>query len=368
MAAPAMKIAFYAPLKSPGHPVPSGDRLMSRLIIQAQSMAGHKVTLASEMRAFLGNSGDAPGLAALTARASEERARIAQDWHRDGPPDLWFCYHPYYKSPDLLGPPLCVTFGLPLVTAEASHSARRNIGIWSGMQADVLQMIETAAVNICMTARDMAGLRQAAPAAHVARLPPFIDTAPFTAPTPTPNHLITVAMMRPGDKLESYARLAASLALLPDLPWTLSIVGDGPARAAVQGLFAGFAPERLRWHGLVEPAGIADLLSRAALYVWPGCGEAYGLAYLEAQAAGLPVLAFDTAGVPEVVSHGTTGLLTAAGDDAGYARALARLLTDPALRLGLAHGARAKTLRDHALGPASTALDTILHTALAGRT
>lgn len=362
-----MNIAFYAPLKSPNHPTPSGDRLMSRLIMQALGMAGHKVTLASEMRAFLGNSDDSAGHAALTALAAGERSRIAEHWRRDGPPDLWFCYHPYYKSPDLLGPPLAAAFNLPLVTAEASFSARRNIGVWAGMQAQVLQMVDAAALNICMTARDLAGLQQAAPAGQFARLPPFIDTAAFTAGLATPNHLITVAMMRPGDKLHSYAMLAASLALLPDLPWSLSIIGDGPARTAVEGLFAGFAPHRLRWHGLVEPAGIAALLPHAALYVWPGCGEAYGLAYLEAQAAGLPVVACHTAGVPEVVAHGLTGLLTPEGDVAAYAEAIAALLRDPARRSELAQNARAKTLQDHALGPAASTLEHILKTAIAGR-
>jgi glycosyltransferase involved in cell wall biosynthesis len=161
--------------------------------------------------------------------------------------------------------------------------------------------------------------------------------------------------------------LAASLALLPDLPWTLSIVGDGPARAAVEGLFAGFAPHRLRWHGLVAPAGIAALLPHAALYVWPGCGEAYGLAYLEAQAAGLPVIACHTAGVPEVVTHGLTGLLTPEGDVAAYAEAIATLLRDPAHRSKLAQNARTKTLQDHALGPAATTLEKIMQAALTRR-
>lgn len=363
-----MHIAFYAPLKSPDHPVPSGDRLMSRLIIRALEMAGHKITLASGMRAFLPGPEDATGHAALTAAATRERARIAHDWRGNGAPDLWFCYHPYYKSPDLLGPALAAAFNLPLVTAEASYSPRRNIGVWQEMQAQVLQMVSTAAVNICMTARDMTGLQQAAPLGQFARLPPFIDPAPYAAhPAPAAGHLITVAMMRPGDKQQSYANLAASLALLPDLPWTLSIIGDGPVRGAVEALFAGVAPGRLRWHGQLAPNAIAALLANAAIYLWPGCGEAYGLAYLEAQAAGLPVIAFRTAGVPEVVAHGISGLLTPDGEPKAYAQAITALLQDPAQRATLASGARAKTLRDHALETASVTLDHLVQTALARR-
>ena len=40
-----MRIAFYAPLKSPNHPVPSGDRLMARLLIAALQRAGHDVEI-----------------------------------------------------------------------------------------------------------------------------------------------------------------------------------------------------------------------------------------------------------------------------------------------------------------------------------
>ncbi len=71
--------------------------------------------------------------------------------------------------------------------------------------------------------------------------------------------------------------------------------------------------------------------------MWPGSGEAYGIAYLEAQAAGLPVIAQWTAGVPEVVEDGVTGLLTLEGDVAAYAEAIRRMIenepSDSAWRL-----------------------------------
>ena len=47
-----MRIAFYAPLKSPDHPVPSGDRLMARLLIEAMRLAGHTVFVASQFRGY----------------------------------------------------------------------------------------------------------------------------------------------------------------------------------------------------------------------------------------------------------------------------------------------------------------------------
>lgn len=48
-----MRIALYAPMKSPAHPVPSGDRTMARLLVRALELAGHRVALASDLRVFL---------------------------------------------------------------------------------------------------------------------------------------------------------------------------------------------------------------------------------------------------------------------------------------------------------------------------
>ncbi|MCQ4632608.1 glycosyltransferase family 4 protein [Shinella sp. CPCC 100929] len=361
-----MKIAFYAPLKSPEHAVPSGDRLMARQIVECLKRARHEVTLASGLRAFLGDSAHEAGYARLKAEAEAEIARLSALWRGQGAPDLWFCYHPYYKAPDLIGPAVCQTFGLAYVTAEASYSPRRNLGIWREMQAGVLQTVRGAAVNIGLTARDRAGLTDAAPDAAIAALKPFIDEGLFTAQAaqPEPHHLVTVAMMRAGDKLASFRALAEGLSRIADVPWHLSVVGDGPLRAEVQALFAGFGEGRIDWLGQRERAEVADILSKGALYVWPGCGEAYGLAYLEAQAAGLPVVAFATAGVPEVVEHGETGLLTEPGDAAAYAAAIAALLGDAAERSRMAKNARARVVAEHSLPAAATALDAILRQSL----
>ena len=49
-----MRVAFYAPLKPPDHPVPSGDRRMARLLIQALELAGHEVEVAARLRSWHG--------------------------------------------------------------------------------------------------------------------------------------------------------------------------------------------------------------------------------------------------------------------------------------------------------------------------
>ncbi|GLS86358.1 glycosyl transferase [Cypionkella aquatica] len=359
-----LRIAFYAPLKAPTHPVPSGDRLMAQLLTQCLNIAGHHVDLVSDLRAYLGDAQDVTGWAALQAAAKLEQDRICADWAKSGPPDLWLCYHPYYKAPDLLGPTLAQQFGLPYVTIETSISARRNLGIWSEMQAQVEKGVQQASLNLCLTARDAAGLQLATPSARFARFAPFIQTDAFAAPpNPQPGHLVTVAMMRQGDKADSYRRLAATLALLPsDLEWRLAVVGGGPLCDEVRAMFRGLPADRVNWLGEQPPQQIATLLSQAWAYVWPGCGEAYGLAYLEAQAAGVPVVAQRVAGVPEVVADGETGFLTAEGDDAAAAAAIARLLRDPDLQRRMGQAARVRVLRDHALAGAAHRLSTVLQT------
>lgn len=364
-----MKIAFYAPLKSPNHPVPSGDRLMARLLMTAITMGGHDVSVASELRSFLKQPDD-PARALLADEAEREIEIVTRRWRRDGVPDLWFCYHPYYKAPDLLGPELSKRFDIPYVSAEASYSPKRNGMGWQAVQDGLLAALNAAAINICFTARDREGLVRASPALRWAMLPPFIDAEAFlkNTPQPTPARLITVAMMRAGDKLDSYRALSEALALLPqDLDWTLDIVGDGPERTAVQAMFSAFPNHRLVWHGEKTAAKIAMLLSKASLYVWPGHGEAYGLAYLEAQAAGLPVVAEEVAGVPEVVKSGATGLLTPENDRTAYAEAIKTLLGDGRQREELARAARQFVRNERSLENAAKELNHILLQAKARR-
>lgn len=356
-----MKVAFYSPLKSPNHTVPSGDRLMARLLVTALQHRGYAVDIVSEFRSFTKDPSD-ERLARLKSEAAAEIYRIARVWRQVGPPDVWFTYHPYYKAPDLLGPALVREFSVPYLTAEASLSARRDRSGWCAMQAPVAEAVGMAAINICMTARDRIGLTEILPQAKTAMLPPFLDASVFLSltPAPDPTRLVTVAMMRPGDKMDSYRVLAQSLANLGDVDWTLEIVGDGPCRREVEALFAGFAPGRIVGHGERNQSEIAAILAHGGIYVWPGCGEAYGLAYLEAQAAGLPVVAQAIAGVPEVVMDGRTGLLTVPGDVPAYAGAIRALLVDGERRAVLARNARHFVQRERSLDMAAARLDSIL--------
>jgi glycosyltransferase involved in cell wall biosynthesis len=358
-----MRIAFYAPLKPPDHPVPSGDRQMARLLIAALERGGHTVEVVSRLRAYLTDNTQ-PLLAKLQDEAAGEINRISQHWREGGLPDLWITYHPYYRAPDLLGPRLTSAASIGYVTVEASHAPKRDRTGWAEAQAFVVEAVRAAALNICVTARDRDGLMRLGSEIRTERLLPFIDTEAYgDLPAHNPGrgtNLIAVAMMRKGDKFDSYRMLASALQRLGDVPWQLTVIGDGPLRDEIKAMFGGLLPGRMNWIGEVPPGDVAKYLAQADLYCWPGCGEAYGLAYLEAQAAGTPVVAQDTAGVPEVVLNGTTGLLTPTGDVEAYAKAIRMLATDKAMRERLSGAARQFVLSERSLEVASVSLNELL--------
>ncbi len=76
-----------------------------------------------------------------------------------------------------------------------------------------------------------------APDGRFEMLEPFIDITAYRdiSRRSSSRRIVTVAMMRPGDKLESYRLLARALERIAHLPWTISIAGDGPCRPGGHG-------------------------------------------------------------------------------------------------------------------------------------
>jgi len=95
-------------------------------------------------------------------------------------------------------------------------------------------------------------------------------------------------------------------------------------------------------------------LRASDVFLLPSETESFGLAALEAMACGVPVVASDVGGVPEVVTHGETGLLAPVGDVAAMARHVARLLGDEGARVRFAEAARARVEAHFRLDPIVT--------------
>jgi len=375
-----MRIAFYAPLKSPAHGTPSGDRRIAGLLMDALARAGHRVELASSFRSYE-PAGDAPRQAALREEGTALGRRLAEQW-RDGSagarPDLWFTYHLYYKAPDWLGPEASTALGIPYVVAEASHAQKRAGSAWHTGHQGALEAIRRADLLLCPTRDDMEGLRTAgALRERIESLPPFLDAAPFRAAAgrreagraelarrhgldPRVPWLAVAAMMRPGDKLASYGALARALGQLRDLSWRLLVAGDGSARGEVEAAFAAAIPGRAVFLGALPLDEVAATYAAADLCVWPAVNEAYGMAMLEAQAAGLPVVSCATRGVPDVVVHGTTGLLAPGGDEHAFAGLVRELLIDEGKRERMSAAAAAFAAGERGIDTASARLEGLL--------
>lgn len=174
-----------------------------------------------------------------------------------------------------------------------------------------------------------------------------LDLSGWAPPPGTPDrreevHIVAVGRLAPRKQPVRLLRLlqAARRRVPARIPMRATIVGDGPARGQMERFLA-----RHGMAGWVSLPGrytreqIAKVLEAADVFVAPAPRESFGIAALEARAAGLPVVARAQSGVADFVADGTEGLLGHTLGD--LARAVARLCTDAALRESIAAHNRA---------------------------
>lgn len=128
--------------------------------------------------------------------------------------------------------------------------------------------------------------------------------------------------------VDALGKVAAS-----GIPVEFVMVGQGPLRAEIEAMARRVIPQVKIYENLSQEE-IRNLMASAAIYLHGsvtldnGHAEAFGLANLEAQAMGTPVVAFRTGGVGEAVEDGRTGFLLGERDVTGMANAIAQLLTN----------------------------------------
>jgi glycosyltransferase involved in cell wall biosynthesis len=158
-----------------------------------------------------------------------------------------------------------------------------------------------------------------------------------TTRVPGPLRLLAAGRLHP---VKGFDVLLEALARLPGA--TLALVGEGPARAALEGLARerGVAA-RVRFAGFVDDPG--EHFAAADAFVLSSRLEGMPLVLAEAMAAGLPVVATRcSAAVERALGDGAAGVLVPAGDAAALAAALAGLAADPAARSRLGAAGRAR--------------------------
>src|SRR4051794_26131495 len=167
-------------------------------------------------------------------------------------------------------------------------------------------------------------------------VPPAPSRAPATPTIATVGHL--VARKRHADVLRALTRLDGVL-------WI--VAGDGPERPALERLADALGVrERVEFRGQLPPAEALAVARAATVFAMPSVDEAFGVAYVEAMAAGVPAVGCrGEAGPEEIAASGPGIRLVAPGEPDALAKELRALLEDPAWRRELGDAARATVER-----------------------
>ena len=183
-------------------------------------------------------------------------------------------------------------------------------------------------------------------------IPPGVD--PPTQPRRPAERPTVVTVARLSDRYKGHDQMIRALPLVrdrvPSVEWV--VIGDGPLRPWLESAAASQGLEgAVRFVGSVSDRERDSWLARAHVFAMPSRlpgssagGEGFGIAYLEAAAHGVPVVAGAAAGAMEAVEDGLTGSLVDPTDHVALAAAIAELLLDPksAAALGRAGAKRAR--------------------------
>lgn len=173
--------------------------------------------------------------------------------------------------------------------------------------------------------------------ARIDVIPCGVDLRRFEAVDPASNgpHLLAVGRFVPKKCMADVVNAFRIVhALRPEA--RLTLVGDGPDRAALEAIVAASGlKDAVNFAGVCTHEQVAQLMSRSRLLLQAsalapdGDQEGTPVVVLEAMASGLPVVATRHAGIPEVVQHGVTGWLAPEHDVDLLAEGVIHLLDDP---------------------------------------
>jgi glycosyltransferase involved in cell wall biosynthesis len=354
----SLRIIFYAPFKPLGHTHPSGDLVTATGIFDFLAERGHELVSASSLRCRW-----IYWKPWLWLKLLWERKRVV---HRlsSFQADLWFTYHSYYKAPDLLGPILSKKMKIPYVIFQGIYSTKRRRH-WKTKAGFYLNKSALCGADHVFTNKsvDMTNLKRLFPETRLTYISPGIIPGDFSFDKAARDALrqqwhfgdgpviFSAAMFRADVKSEGLIWVIRACGELfqQGQNFRLVIAGDGSEKDKLQKMAADHVPGRVRFVGEVAREDMYRYYSAADLFVFPGIRESLGLVFLEAQACGLPVVAFDNAGVPEAAQNGKTGFLVPMYAMPTFVDAIKRLLNDKALRRQMGHAGRSYVREFHDL-------------------
>jgi len=353
-----MHISFYAPFKPLGHKDPSGDLVIGTGLYQFLKKQGHAVEVASSLRSrwISWKPWRYPGV------RLEQRKLIKRCTGSDI--DLWLTYHSYYKGPDLLGPKVTAVAALPYVIFQGAYATKRR-KVWRTRLGFYLNRKALLAADHVFANKkvDYNNLTRLLPPERVSYVAPGIYPEEFLFDEHARRELrsswglkdepviISAAMFRPGVKTESLSWVIRACGTLQRLgrKFKLVIIGDGKEKHKIQKLANEQVSGQVIFVGKLPRQQMYRYYSAGDAFVYPGIGESLGMVYLEAQSCGLPVVAFESTGVPEVVRNGSTGLLLPMNQMDDYVKSIDRLLNAEDMRRRMGRAAEAYVRQAHDL-------------------
>ncbi|EMG38816.1 glycosyltransferase [Desulfocurvibacter africanus PCS] len=350
-----MRIAFYAPFKPLGHPNPSGDLTIGTGLHDFLSR-GNEVIQVSRLRSrwIYWKPWQWPQV--CLERLQVERAAKGCD--------LWLTYHTYYKAPDLLGPACARRLGVPYAVFQGIYSTktRRSLKTCPGFLLN-RAALRAASVVFSNKRDDLTNLARIIPKDRLRYIPPGIFPEQFVFSPDSRERLrkewgtedrpviLSAAMFRDDVKTQGLTFLlkACGKIAAQGRDFLLTLAGDGVMRPHLEALAREQLPDRVIFLGQVPRKKLFEHYSAADVFAFPGIRESLGMVFLEAQSCGLPVVAFDGWGIPEVVANGETGLLCPPFNEDAFRAALAKLLDDAMLRRSMGRTAADRVRLHHDL-------------------
>ena len=189
------------------------------------------------------------------------------------------------------------------------------------------------------------------PGARIEVIPNGVDMERFKPPAGRSGPADRPELLFVG-RLREFKGVQDAIAALPALeralgrPARLTIIGDGPSRAALEAqaaaLRAAGSNSEVRFLGWLEPDALPPAYESASLLLLPSVVEGHSNVILEALAAGLPCVASDVPGIRETITDGREGILIPPGSPDALARAAARALADAEAWRSMSRNARAR--------------------------